>query len=222
LKEQSKRQSAKGKSGITEGEMTMKIKPAVLMGILAVALTLPSCTPPSWVVEAENIAKVALPIVAGLSSILGGSPVVSQVVNDINAVIALFDDYQKQPSATTLEKIQAGITAVNADLAQILPAARIQNAATQNKVTAILQLVSSEFSQIASLVPAESQSGVRSPKSEVGVPESGVGIPESGGKKQVARLPFSAKEFKGQYNKIVRSKTGDPGCDAAFAGKELN
>jgi hypothetical protein len=187
--------------------MTMKIKPAVLMGILAVALTLPSCIPPSWVVEAENIAKVALPIVAGLSNLLGGSPVVSQVVNDINAVISLFDDYQKQPTATTLEKIQAGITAVNADLAQILPAAHIQNAATQNKVTAILQLVSSEFSQIASLLPGPNVSSL--PRRE------------AGGKKEVAKLPFSAKEFKGQYNKIVRSKTGDPVCDAAFEGKEL-
>jgi hypothetical protein len=174
---------------------------AILLGVVTLSL---ACTPPSWVAEAENIAKVSLPIVDGIASIVGAGPTVAQIVNDINLLITLFDKYQATPSTGTLQQIQAGLTTVNADIQQILTAMHIQDAATQNKVIAILQLVASEFSNIASLVP----------------PSTGLGALALGQKSQ-ANLPFTAKEFKAEYNKIVRAKTGDAQCDRVFAGKEL-
>jgi hypothetical protein len=181
--------------------------PSLVLGVaLGAAALSSSCATPSWVVEAERIAKVALPIVEGLASIVGvsASSALGQVVNDLNLLISLFDQYQATPSATTLQQIQAGLDTVNADIGQILPAAHIKNAATQNKVAAILQLVTSEFSNIASLIPSSSAS-LSQPMRRAARP----------------KLPFTAKQFKAQYNKIVTSSTGDPACDKLFAGKEL-
>ena len=181
--------------------------PSLVLGVMLGLVSLSSgCTTPSWVVEAERIAKVALTIVEGLASIVGVSAgsAVGQVVNDLNLVITLFDKYQATPSAGTLEQIQAGLNTVNADIGQILPAAHIKNSATQNKVAAILQLVTSEFSNVASLVPSSSAS---------------LSLPA--GRAAAPKLPFTAKDFKAQYNKIVTAKTGDPVCDKLFEGKEL-
>jgi hypothetical protein len=48
--------------------------PSLVLGVMLGLVTLSSgCTTPSWVVEAERIAKVALPIVEGLASIVGVS-----------------------------------------------------------------------------------------------------------------------------------------------------
>jgi hypothetical protein len=186
----------------------MKLRILALAGLLAVASLFPCCTMPSWVSEAETIAKVALPIVEGIAGVVGAGPAVTQVVNDIELIISLLDQYQATPAAGTLAQIQAALNTVNADIAQILPAAHIQNAATQSKVEAILQLVSSEFSSIASLLPA-----------------SAAGPSATGAKPAIAnpagKLPFTAKQFKSQYNKIVLAKTGDAQCDQAFQGKEL-
>ena len=186
----------------------MKLRISILAGLLALATLVPSCTTPSWVSEAESIVKVALPIVEGLASVVGTGPVVTQVVNDINLIITLLDQYQATPAAGTLGQIQAALNTANADIGQILPAAHIQNAATQNKVEAILQLVTSEFSTIASLIPAPAVGALAAgPKPAMANP---------GGE-----LPFTAKQFKSQYNKIVLAKTGDAACDQAFQGKEL-
>ena len=174
---------------------------ATLLGMLTLSL---ACTPPSWAVEAENIAKVALPIVESIATIVGAGPAVTQVVNDVNLLITLFDRYQAAPSVGTLQQIQAGLATANGDIQQILAAAHIRDSATQNKVTAILQLVASEFSNIASLVPEA-----------VGSRQKAVGS------KQAPNLPFTAAQFKAQYNHIVKAKTGDAECDKAFAGKEL-
>ncbi len=181
--------------------------PSLVLGVMLGLVSLSSgCTTPSWVVEAERIAKVALPIVEGLASIVGVSAgsAVGQVVNDLNLVFTLFDTYQAAPSADTLQQIQAGLNTVNADIGQILPAAHVKNPATQNKVAAILQLVTSEFSNIASLIPSSSAS--------LSLPARRAARP---------KLPITAKDFKAQYNKIVTAETGDLACDRLFEGKEL-
>ena len=82
---------------------------AMLVGLLATALILPSCTTPPWAIEAEKIAQVALPIVEGLTSIVGGGPAVTQAENDIHLLIILFDKYQATPAAGTLQQIQAAL-----------------------------------------------------------------------------------------------------------------
>jgi hypothetical protein len=181
--------------------------PSLVLGVaLGVVALSSSCATPSWVVEAERIAKVALPIVEGLASIVGvsASSALGQVVSDLNLLISLFDQYQATPSATTLQQIQAGLDTVNADIGQILPAAHIKNAATQNKVAAILELVTSEFSNIASLIPSSSAS-----------------LSQPARRAARLKLPFTAKQFRAQYNKIVTAKTGDQACDKLFAGREL-
>jgi len=181
--------------------------PSLLLGILLGLVSLSSsCATPSWLVEAEKIVKVALPIVEGIASIVGVSAAsaLGQVVNDLNLIVTLFDKYQATPSTNTLEQIQTALNTANADIGQILPAAHIKNSATQNKVAAILQLVTSEFSNIASLIPSSSTSLTLPAKRASRV-----------------KLPFTAKEFKAQYNRIVTARTGDAACDQAFAGKEL-
>lgn len=181
------------------------IKIVILAGLLATSLLLPACDAPSWAAEAEKIAEVALPIVEGITSIAGAGPTVTKVESDINLLITLFGQYQATPAAGTLQEIQAGLSTANADLTQIMPVAGVKNSATQNKLTAVLQLVASEFSNITSLIPAA----------------GGTQPAAAGGGAPATKLPFTAKEFKAQYNRIVKTPTGDADCDRAFAGKEL-
>jgi hypothetical protein len=178
----------------------VKLKLAIITVLLGAALAVPSCTPPSWVGEAESIAKVSLPIVEGVATIVGAGPAVTQVVNDINLLITLFESYQAEPAATTLQKIQAGLATVQADLNQIMPAAGIKDPATESKVTAILQLVSSEFQQIASLLP--------SPGTAPAAPQTAQRKAQtSSGPSSTPAAGLSVKDFKKQYHDIVK---GDP------------
>jgi hypothetical protein len=80
-----------------------------------------------------------------------------------------------------------------------------------------LQLVTSEFSNIASLMPA------------TGAPTPVGSKQKAGGSKPIANsrvgaklaVPLSSKDFKRKYNEIVKTRTDDAECDRAFAGKEL-
>lgn len=190
----------------------MKTRMIILSSVLAAAITLAGCTPASWVTEAEGIAQVALPIVQGVATIVGAGPAVTQAVSDVNLLIKLFEQYQAAPATGTLQQIQAALNAANADIAQIEAAAGIKNAATQSKVAAILQLVTSEFSSIAGLIPTATPA----PAGQAATAKAVVLAPKLNGK-----LPFTAKQFKEQYNKIVSTQTGDAQCDLAFAGKEI-
>ena len=192
----------------------MKFRILMITTVLAAAFTLPACTPASWVSEAESIAKVALPIVQGVASIVGAGPAVTQAISDVNLLITLFDQYQAAPAAGTLQKIQAALNTANADISQISAAAGIKNAATQSKVAAILQLVTSEFSNIASLIPPEASPATTAS----GAAKAAARTPDGNAQ---GRLPFTAKQFKAQYNKIVTARTGDADCDRAFAGKQI-
>jgi len=192
----------------------MKFRIMILTSTLGAALMLPACTPSTWISEAESIAKVALPIVQGVASVVGAGPAVNQAASDVNLIITLFDQYQEAPATGTLQKIQAALNTANADIAQITAAAGIKNAATQSKVAAILQLVTSEFSTIASLIPKASPT-------PAGVVEPAKAEAALRGASAQGKLPFTAKEFKAQYNRIVIAKTGDAECDGAFAGKEI-
>jgi hypothetical protein len=170
----------------------MKLQIAVLTGVLAFVFTLPSCTPPSWVSEAESIVKVALPVVAGISSITGGGPAVTEVVNDLNILTTLFDKYQATPDAGVLADVQNGLNTVNSDLAQIMPAAHLQNSDTQNKVAAIVQLVAGEFSSITDVVAANNprqKFAVRSPRSAA--------VPRA------PAITLDHTKFKKQYDAII-------------------
>jgi hypothetical protein len=152
-------------------------------------------------VEAEKIAQVALPIVEGITTIVGVGPGIVQVETDINLLIALFEKYQATPDAGTLQQIQAGLNTANADIALIMPAAGIKSSATQDKVAAIVELVASEFSNIASLIPASS-----APTPANSEPKA-VGSRQKAASSKSALPSLSAKDFKKKYNEIVK---GDP------------
>jgi hypothetical protein len=184
---------------------------AALTTLLATALILPSCTTPPWAFEAEKIAEVALPIVQGLTTIVGGSPAVTQAENDINLLITLFDKYQATPAAGTLQQILTALSTANTDITQIMPAAGIKNSGTQDKVAAVLQLITSEFGNIATLIPSQGTPTTSS---------SSLKKADSSGKEADSSQPtanssvttttpvaLSSKKFKAKYNEIVK---GDP------------
>lgn len=179
--------------------------------LLVSILFFPACTTPSWALEAEKIAEVALPIVEGIATIVGAGPAVSKAETDINLLISLFDQYQATPAAGTLQQIQAGLNTANADIAQIMPAAGIKDSSTQNKVAAVLQLLTSEFSNIATLIPANAAPVAGGANSSQPTAHSNA-LPGMAGSIQgpahtsaapKATLPLSAKDFKKKYNAIV-------------------
>jgi hypothetical protein len=85
--------------------------------------------------------------------------------------------------------VQAAFQAVDANVAQLEAGAQIKNAATQTKVTAIVQLLAHVVTEIGAQVPAAQAAGTL----KLQTPGTAKG--------------WNAAEIKKQYNDIVK---GDP------------
>jgi hypothetical protein len=160
---------------------------SIAAGSLAITTLMVACHTPTWADTAESIVKVSLPIVQGLVVVVDthAAPLANQVVDDINVLLGLLDDYRKNPTDSPLDIIQAAINTVQVDLGKILPALHVSNPDTVAKITAIINLVSQEIKEVASLLPQ----------------------PSALATKKTASRGLSADEFKAKYNAIV---AGDP------------
>ncbi|MGO8790268.1 MAG: hypothetical protein ACLQVL_23200 [Terriglobia bacterium] len=180
----------------------MKARKLVLATLLAGGLWFAACTVPAWVNTVESDAEVAAPIAASLIDVIDPSlaPVVTLVEDGFNALVKTLDTYKASPTATNLQAVQAAFAAVNANVAQLESAAQIKSASSQDKVAAVVQLLTQAVTEIAALVPAGSGLGVRGSglgKDEARIPNSGSRIPKG----------WKAKDFKKQFNSIIK---GDP------------
>jgi len=137
---------------------------------LAVMMFVTACNT-SWINTALADLPVIIQIATNIAAIVGtaqGQANNTQVTAEIQAVAAtaktgllaiqaLVNSYNSAPAAqktTILGQIDAGLTAVQANLQQILTAARILNPQLQATVTGIVTLAEGTLLAIQTLVPA--------------------------------------------------------------------
>lgn len=132
------------------------------------ALTMEGCTT-DWITTAINdlptIVSIATTVATIVADALGAgaiSPAVAAVIKlasdaaqvALATVQQLVNDYKANPNASTLAKIKTGLLDVQANLGQILDAARIENVTLRTVITATMGLAITVLTQILSLLPA--------------------------------------------------------------------
>lgn len=179
----------------------------------------------NWIGEAEQIVGVLIPAAANVMTLVatlrGNVPaadlqtaqsVESQVNSDLQLLQSLIGQYQKAtPSSQPglLSRIQAALDAVQSELNALPPALHITDAATQEKVEALVAIVSSEVQSMAVIVPVVKET------------ESSVTL-RAAGKPAMERIPLSASDFVSSYNATMGRKTGNARLDHEAAGLRIH
>jgi hypothetical protein len=143
----------------------MKTKRALLIPILAVALVAAACST-GWIQTAEQYVAVLTPVagevlqilvLAGVAVPQGTTTQVAtyskQVTSDLQTVGTLLQDYNSADAVTTVQKINAACTDAEQNLNAILAAAHVNDPATQQKITAAVQLAVETITQLEALLP---------------------------------------------------------------------
>jgi hypothetical protein len=189
-----------------------KLTAIVLM--ICSTLMCTSCST-TWIGDAEQIVAVLVPAVANVFTLIGtlqGNIPTADLQNvqnagaqaeaDLQLLQSLIAQYQKADAAAQpglLNQIDAALAAIQFSLSGILPALHIEDAATQAKVAAVLQLLISELQSMAAIVPLVS--------SDTPAMRTAAGV-----KKQA---PLSADEFVKSYNATMTANTGSVILDHA-------
>jgi hypothetical protein len=180
-----------------------------VLALCEVALFVAGCNLPAWISTAQSILPIAgqmaaavLALVAAFSgstdsgAITTLSTVVSAAAKALTDIQAMVTEYASNPSTTLLGDIENGIKAVSDNIAPFLADTGIKNSALSAKVVAILQLLMTEVTSLASIMPL---------------------LKATAGQTLSVTIPFDAKQFKQAYNEIVDKPTGDVAVDAALA-----
>ena len=119
---------------------------------------------------------------------------------DLNLLQTLYNEYQANPSADTIRKIQAAIATTNQNLPAVLQAARIVDPVLSTRITAAVNLILTTVNSFAALIPQTSapMAAQRSVQRKTQIPH--------------------AEDLKKSWNQQVCGSTGRPALDAAFAG----
>jgi hypothetical protein len=173
----------------------MKVRHLVLAVLLASALWFQACAIPAWVNTVESDAEVAAPIAASLIDVVDPAlaPVVTLVENGFTALVKTLDTYKASPTATNIQAVQSAFAAVNANVAQLESAAQIKSLSSQDKVAAIVQLLTQAVTEIAAAVPAAQTEGSQISNLKLEIPRV-----------QSQPKGWKAKDFKLQFNAIVK------------------
>lgn len=150
--------------------MKRKIYTPFLAIALSVAMVATACNT-SWMSTALADLPVLVQIAENIASIVAaaqgqaGNPQTSAEIQDVAsttktgllAIQALVNSYNAAPAAqktTILGQIDAGLTAVQANLQQILSAVKVLNPQLQATITGIITLAEGTLLAIQSLVPS--------------------------------------------------------------------
>ncbi|MGC2451041.1 MAG: hypothetical protein WA477_25580, partial [Candidatus Sulfotelmatobacter sp.] len=177
--------------------------------MMSATMILAGCST-DWVQEAEQIVAVMIPGAANLVTLIAmleGKTVTAEdlaVVQSagtqagsdlqlIQSLIAAYDKADATAKPGILSQIQSALNAAQANLAGLLPALHIKDAATQTKLTAVVGILLSEVQSLAAVVPVVQASGAKGQESVAArlstASEAAVG--NAGGK---GKVPLSARE----------------------------
>jgi hypothetical protein len=213
---------------ILEGKMKERTKgaaKAALVSVLCLTITLSGCST-AWISQAEEIVAVLIPaatnIVALVTGLRGGNVSAqdlqaiqsagTQAAADLQLIQSLVAEYQKadaQAQPGILTQIQTAIGTVQSNLAAILPALHIKDAATEAKVTAIVGVVLAEVQSLAAIVPLVN-------------PQASAAMIQRAQQQASKQAPLTASEFVASYNATMTAKTGKADVDGATSGLRIH
>jgi hypothetical protein len=127
----------------------------------------------------------------------------AQASKDLNLLEALYNEYQANPSANALQKIQSVIADINQNLPALLQAARIGDPVLSARIAAGVNLILTTVASFAALIP---QTSARPTAQRVN--QQRVAIPK-------------ASELKKQWNQQVCGPTSNSSLDFSAAGCSL-
>jgi hypothetical protein len=194
---------------------------AVLCGILVWT----ACST-AWIAEAEQIVGVLIPGIANLLTLvssLEGKNVSSedlqavqstgaQAEADLELLQSLITQYKEadadaQPGL--LQQIQIELSAAQSNLIGLLPALHIKDAATEAKLSAVIEVLLSEVHSVAAIVPVLDASAS----------SATVALAS---KESRMRSSLRAREFVSLYNRTMAAKTGDVELDRSTAELQIH
>jgi hypothetical protein len=124
----------------------------------------------------------------------------AQASKDLNLLESLYNEYQANPSASALQKIQSVIADINQNLPALLQAAHIGDPVLSARIAAGVNLILTTVASFASLIP---QTSVRPTAQKMAHQQ--VAIPK-------------ASDLKKQWNQQVCAPTSNSALDFSAAG----
>jgi len=124
----------------------------------------------------------------------------AQASKDLNLLAALYNEYQSNPSASALQKIQGVIADINQSLPALLVAAHIGDPILSARIAAGVNLILTTVVSFAALIP---QISARAKAQKVA--RGQIAIP-------------NASDLKKQWNQQVCGPTSNPAWDFSNAG----
>ena len=123
----------------------------------------------------------------------------NEASKDLNLLLMLYNQYEANPSASTIQKIENVIGDINQTLPSLLQAAHLSNPTLAARVAAGVNLILTTVSSFAALIPQTPapSTAQRTARREVAIPH--------------------AKDLKKQWNQQVCTPTGNSAFDSSFA-----
>lgn len=188
---------------------------AVLAVLLAISLLATGCTA-QWI----SIALADLPVLLQMALNIGSlvttlqsgqqlsaseaqavQSISAEASKDLNLLQTLYNQYQANPTASALQKIQSTVADITQNLPALLQAAHIGDAVLAARMAAAVNLILATVTSFAALMPQAS-----------GMPTARKAAVS--GKK--ASIP-QAQDLKKQWNQTVCGATGKASLDSAFS-----
>jgi hypothetical protein len=180
---------------------------------LSVSLIATGCNP-QWVgvalADLPALTQMAVNIATVVTTLRSGSQISpaeaaaiqnisTESSKDLNLLQALYKEYQANPNATTIQKIQEVIGEINQNLPALLQAAHISDPVLSARINAGVTLILTTVSTFAALMPQPAG-------------------PSTARRAAVQKVsPPQAADLKKQWNLQVCASTGKAEYDSAFA-----
>lgn len=152
-----------------------------LASVATVAISAPvfmtGCTASTWlqiaIADLPTIAKIATTIasIAGATSPAVAAAIavgIAAIQTGITLVQQLIADYNANPNATIIQKIEAALSDIQSNLGAVLAAAHIENTVLVATITGLVGLAVTAVTAILSLIPQTTTSGaLRAPRGAI-------------------------------------------------------
>lgn len=182
--------------------------------VLAISLLATGCSA-QWIsvalADLPVLTQMALNIASLVAALQSGNQIspteaaaIQNISNeaskDLNLLLLLYNEYEANPSASTIQKIGNVIGDINQNLPSLLQAAHLSNPTLAARVTAGVNLILTTVSSFAALIPQTpptASTAQRTARRKVAIPH--------------------AKDLKKQWNQQVCTPTGNSAFDSSFA-----
>lgn len=191
---------------------------AALVVLLAISLLATGCTA-QWI----SVALADLPVLLQMALNIGSlvttlqpgqqlsaseaqaiQNISAEASKDLNLLQTLYNQYQTNPTASALQKIQSTVADISQNLPALLQAAHIGDPVLAARMASAVNLILATVSSFAALIPQAS-----------GMPTGRIAAVAPTGKKKTT-IP-QAQDLKKQWNQTVCGTTGKASLDSAFS-----